>query len=181
MSILFHMDKTNAEKEGEETMNEEQSSNTSALVVGALIVVAVVGIAFYAMKGKAGQTPEKTEVPTQTVTTAPTPKPISKLSCDSQYYNPVIGFPRYYLSVEGGDVSASTSVSCTMTVTAKNVKVATEKIVSPLTAAPERGGSTFRCTTKGLELEKNVPTKVDVTLENDQGESASCTKTFLLP
>ncbi|MBI5614456.1 hypothetical protein HY947_06010 [Candidatus Gottesmanbacteria bacterium] len=176
------MDKTNAQKEGEDHMNEEQSSNTSALVVGALIVVAVVGIAFYAMKGKTSPTAENTAEPVKpVVTTAPAPKVITKLSCDTQYYNPVVGFPKYYLSVEGGDVVGSTKVDCTMTVTAKNTKVAVENISSPLTAAPERGGSTFRCTTKGLELEKNVPTKVDVTLTNDLGQTASCTKTFLLP
>ena len=176
------MDTSNSNKEGEAPMNEEQSSNTSALVVGALIVVAVVGIAFYAMKGNATPTPEKAqEVVIPVETEAMKPKPISKLSCDTQYYNPVIGFAKYYLSVEGGDVAGSTKVDCTMTVSAKNAVVATEKIASPLTSAPERGGSTFRCTTKGLELEKNVPTKVDVLLENDLGQTASCTKTFLLP
>lgn len=176
------MEQTHSHDEGEMNMNEEQSSNTSALVVGALIVVAVVGIAFYALKGKATPTMEKTEVPvTPVVTEVPKPKPISKLSCDTQYYNPVVGFPKYYLSVEGGDVLGSTKVDCSFTVSAKNAVVATDKIASPLTQAPERGGSTFRCTTRGLELEKNIPTKVDVTLENDLGQVATCTKTFLLP
>ena len=148
-------------------------------VLGAVVLVAVV-IAGYLLRPKSNTS---TVSPTGQAATGatPTPGPITGLICDMQYYNPVIGFTKYYLSVEGGDVSAAKKVDCTFTVSVDDEVVATEKASSPLTEKPQRGGGTFRCTTKALDLTPNVPTVVDVTLQDDVKATRTCSATFLLP
>lgn len=148
-------------------------------VLGAVVLVAVIG-AGYLLRPKA---PEGTGTQPTAMAPAPTPTPgpITRLGCDSQYYNPVIGFPKYYLSVKGGDVTGPTKVDCTMTISQANKVINTENLSSPLTAAPERGGSVFTCTSQGLDIQPTTPTKVEVALVDDQGAKATCSASFSLP
>lgn len=148
-------------------------------VLGAVLVVAVVAGGFFLKPKSPAQTGEQPA--TMAPQATPTPGPITKLGCDSQYYNPVIGFEKYYLSVEGGDTSDADEVSCTMKISQENKVVATEKMTSGLTAKPDRGGSVFKCSTKALELKHTIPTKVDVSLADDKGATATCTAMFALP
>lgn len=146
-------------------------------VVGAVLVVAVVAGAWYfRSKGSKSMTVEPTGQPVAEV--SPTPGPITALGCDQQYYNPRVGFPDYYLSVEGGDVSNAKKVTCEFTVSVDDKVVSKTTVSSPLTDAPARGGSTFRCTTQPLELAANVPTVVDVRLSDDLKANSSCSATF---
>lgn len=150
-------------------------------VLGGVLVVAVVAGGFL-LKPKAPVAPAGQQPEAMVPQTTPTPGMITKLSCDSQYYNPVIGFEKYFLSVEGGDVGDATEVDCTMRVTQEGKVVATEKITSKLTANEARGGSVFKCSTnEALALKHSIPTKVDVTLADDKGANASCTAMFALP
>lgn len=146
-------------------------------VAGAILVVAVVAGAWYfRSKGSKSMTVEPTGQPA--VEVSPTPGPISALGCDQQYYNPRVGFPEYYLSVEGGDVSNAKKVTCEFTASVDGKVVSKTTVSSPLTDAPSRGGSTFRCTTQPLELAANVPTVVDVRLTDDLKAESSCSATF---
>lgn len=164
-------------------MNSEeqpQSMGTKQYYILGFIVLIAIVIAGYLLRSKS--TPAPTPTPTvQVVAPTPTPGPITGLACDMQYYNPVIGFPKYYLSVEGGDLSSAKKVDCTFTVSVNNKVVATEAASSPLTDKPQRGGSTFRCTTPAIDLTPNTPTVVDVVLKDDLKESSTCSSTFLLP
>lgn len=148
-------------------------------VLGAVLVIAVVAGGFFLKPKSATPTGQQPESMAPVAT--PTPGPITKLGCDSQYYNPVIGFEKYYLSAEGGDTSDAKEVTCTMKVTQENKVVATEKMSSDLTENQARGGGVFKCTTKALELKHTIPTKVDVMLADDKGATASCTAMFALP
>ena len=161
--------------------NQEQSQSMGTkqyYVLGFIVLVAVV-IAGFLLRGKSAA-PASTQTPVVQVPT-PTPGPITQLACDTQYYNPVIGFPKYYLSVEGGDLSSAKKVDCTFTVSVNNKVVATEAASSPLTDKPQRGGGTFRCTSPGLELTPNTPTVVDVVLKDDLKGTSTCSSTFIFP
>lgn len=163
---------------------EETKENTQMYyVIGAVVLVAVL-VAGYLLRPK--KAPEQTAgTQTQQIVApppTPTPGPITGLACENQYYNQVVGVPsQYFLSVEGVDLATATKETCEFTVTVNKNVVATVSKESTLTANAGRGGSTFRCTTDKLTLEKNVPTKVDVVLKNDQNQSVTCTRTFLLP
>lgn len=157
----------------------QPKSSTQYYIVGFIVLVAVI-VAGYLLRNKA-TIPEMTTPVTEAITATPTPGPITKLACDTQYYNPVVGFPRYYLSVEGGDLPTAKTVTCQFTVSVDDKVVATETATSPLTDKPQRGGGTFRCTTSALDLAPNTPTVVDVVLVDDQQTSATCGATFLLP
>jgi hypothetical protein len=164
-------------------MNEEEQSQSLGTkqyyVLGFIVLIAVV-IAGYLLRSKS--TPAPAPTPTaQVLAPTPTPGPITGLACDMQYYNPIIGFPKYYLSAEGGDFSTATKVDCIFTVSVNNKVVATQSVSSPLTDKPQRGGSTFRCTTPSIELTPNIPTVVDVVLKDDLKASSTCSSTFLLP
>lgn len=164
----------------EETM--ENQNNTLYYIIGAVVLVAVIG-AGYLLRPKPATTAAQQAGGTVTATT-PTPNtgPITKLVCDTQYYNPVIAFPRYYFSAEGGDVAGATKVNCKFTLTQENKIVATESTsTSELTAKTDRGGNVFKCTTSSLELKPNVPTKVDVVMTDDKNAEATCSSVFLLP
>lgn len=162
-------------------MENSTSSNSSMYyVLGAVVLVAVIG-AGYLLRPKTPATGGAQPTAMAPAAPTPTPGPITRLACDSQYYNPVIGFPKYYLSVKGGDITGPTGVNCTMTISQGNQVVNTQKLSSPLTAAPERGGSVFTCTTEGLELKPTTPTKVEVALVDDQGVKATCSAVFSLP
>lgn len=158
---------------------ENQTSTNSSLyyVLGAIVLIAVIG-AGYLLRPKAPGTPGQA---TATPGPTPTPGPITRLACERQYYNPVLGFPKYYFSIEGSDPSGPSSVTCSMTITQENREIATQEVTSPLTAAPERGGALFKCTTQGIEAKPAIPTRVDVILRDDQGAKASCSAVFSLP
>lgn len=172
----------------EEKPMEESAKNNSTMyyVLGAVVLVAVIG-AGYMLRPKTATPTEQpapqqaAAVPAVVATPTPTPGPITKLVCDGQYYNPVIGFPKYFLSVDGGDLPTATSVECTLTVSQENKVVATEKVSSTLTQNAERGGGVFRCSLPSLDLKPAIPTKFDVTLKDDLGAKASCSAVFGLP
>lgn len=146
-------------------------------VIGAILVVAVVAGAWYfRSKGTQSTMAEPDVQPVAEI--SPTPGPITTLGCDQQYYNPRVGFSEYYLSVEGGDVTEAKKVTCQITASVDGKIVNKATVSSPLTEAPERGGSTFRCTTRPLEMAANVPTIVDVLLTDDLDASATCSATF---
>ncbi len=146
-------------------------------VIGAILVVAVVAGAWYFRSKGTPNTVVETGGQQEAVM-SPAPGPITALGCDQQYYNPRVGFPEYYLSVEGGDVSSASKVTCVMTASVDGKVVTKATVNSPLTESPARGGSTFRCTTQPIELAANVPTVVDVLLTDDKGASATCSATF---
>ncbi len=164
--------------EGEQ--GSESTESQSAMLyygIGAVVLVLVVALAYFLRpKSAPGTTPFATPV-----AATPTPGPITQLACEKQYYNPVIGFPKYYFSVEGVDVAPATSVSCAFVVGVGGSVSATATVSSSVTPAPGRGGSVFRCTTEGFPMEKNTAAKVDVTLTDDQNATATCTSNFLLP
>jgi hypothetical protein len=163
----------------EETMENQPNNNTMYYVLGAIVLVAVIA-AGYLLRPKAttpGKTGQQAGVPAAT----PTPGPITRLACDTQYYNPVLGFPKYFLSVEGGDVVGPSQVECTMTISQENKVITVEKVIAPLTDKADRGGNVFKCSTQALELRPKIPTKVDVVLKDDQNARASCSAIFALP
>ena len=164
----------------EETMENQPNNNTMYYVLGAIVLVAVIAAGYLLRPKTSTQSPAAEQASTVPVAT-PTLGPITRLGCDYQYYNPVIGFPKYYLSAEGADVTGATSVECTMTMSQANQVVATQTVSSPLTTKPERSGSVFKCTTPGVELKPSIPTKVDVVLKDDQGAKATCSAVFTLP
>lgn len=150
-------------------------------VLGIVVLVAVV-VAGYMLRPKSNENATPTVSTTAAIPSpTPTPGPITKLACDLQYFNPRIGFPEYYLSVDGGDISKATSVDCSFTASASGKQVGAATVTSPLTSAPQRGGSTFRCTTKAIALTPRTPTVVDVALKDDLGATATCTGTFVFP
>lgn len=153
--------------------------NKQYYILGFIVLVAVV-IAGYLLRSKSTMTPVPEPV-AQIATPTAILGPITQLACDTQYYNPVIGFSKYYLSVEGGDISGATKVDCVMTVSVDNKIVATQTATSPLTNSPQRGGGTFRCSTPSIELTPNIPVLVDVVLKDDLKASSTCSSTFILP
>ncbi len=164
----------------EETMENSTSTNSSMYyVLGALVLVAVIG-AGYLLRPKPSTTPGAGGV-TMTPAPTPTPGPITRLSCENRYYNPVLGFPKYYFTVEGVDPTGPTSVTCSMTVMQENKVVGSEDVTSPLTAKPERNGDVFKCTSQGIAAQPTIPTTINVVLKDDQGAKATCSAVFSLP
>lgn len=157
----------------------EQPSNNLAYIVGAIALVVVLGAAFFLRPKPASTTlsPEGTAL----VNPTPTPGLITGLACDSVYYNPKVGFNEYYVSAEGGDVTDASRVNCAFTMKVAGETVETANASSPLTESPARGGSTFRCTTRAIELEPNVETEVSVVLTDNLKESATCAATLIFP
>jgi len=165
------------------TENTEGSSNNMmSYVLGGVLVVAVIAGGYF-LRPKPATTPTGDQSAGQNAPVAPVVMtgPITKLACDTQYYNPVIGFPKYYLSVEGVDVAGASEVTCTTTVTQNTKVVATETVSVPLTENAARGGLVFKCSTPAMELEPTVPTKVDIALVDDNGANATCSSLFALP
>ena len=166
-------------------MNETEETPSQDMkqyyVLGIVVLIAVV-VAGYMLRPKTdSSSTTQSPVQQQAVVPTPTPGPITKLACDVQYYNSRIGFPEYYLSVEGGDVSAATSVDCTFTTSVKNISESTVQVTSPLTSSPQRGGGTFRCTTKATALQPGVASIVDIALKDDLGSTATCSGAFTFP
>jgi len=164
-----------------ETQNiqHEGETSSSVYIIGAIIVVAIiiVGVLLW----------PKPKATVQNETTTPIVEEkamIQKLSCDKQWYNPMIGFPKYYLSAEGSALLTTKSVTCTFTVTANSdgAILATTEADAVLKPADERGGQTYECTTKAIELVKGAAVTMKTMVTDDQGASASCTAgTMSLP
>lgn len=162
--------------------NEEviESPSTMTYVIGAIVVVAVIAGAWYfRSKGTKTTIIQPTGEPAAVAT--PPAGPITGLNCDQQYYNPKIGFSEYYLSAAGGDLKGAREVTCTFTASVDGEVIATATAVGPLSAAPQRGGGTFTCTTNAMKLEPNVPTVVDVVLKDDLKATSTCSATFNFP
>lgn len=159
--------------------NSTNGGNQIYYILGAVILVAII-VAGYFLRPQSGLSPTMPTIATPVIPT-PTPGPITALACERQYYNPVIGFAKYYLSVQGVDLSNASKVDCDITVSNAGKVVATESASSPLTSAPERNGATFRCTTKAMTLTPTIVSKVDFAIKDDLGKTATCTSTFTLP
>jgi hypothetical protein len=167
----------------DEKKSEQTNDTTVYYVLGGVVLIAVIAAVYFLRpKAPATQTPDAgTPVTAAQNPVNVAPGPITKLACDKQYYNPVVGFKQYFLSAEGGDLDPTKEVTCVMNISVDNKFVSKETVKATAVAAPERGGVTFKCTTGKVELKPNVPTKVDVELTNDHGGSGSCSATFLLP
>lgn len=166
------------------TENTEGSSNNMmSYVLGGVLVVAVVAGGYFLRPKPATTSPTGDQPSVANAPTAPAVMtgPITKLDCDTQYYNPVIGFSKYYLSVEGVDIAGASEVTCTTTVTQEDKVVVTETSSVPLTQNAARGGLVFKCSTSALELLPTVPTTVDITLTDDNDQTATCSALFALP
>ena len=167
-------------------MDEQQETTQTTgsftyYLIGAVVLALIAG-GVYFLRPKSVTTPTTSSNEVMApVEVSPTPGPISGLACERQWYNPVIGFPKYFLGVEGSDLATSKKVTCNFSVSVAGKVVATASAESSFAPAPVRGGSTFRCDSASLELEPNVPTVVDVMLKNDSNQTASCTQTFVLP
>jgi len=163
--------------ENETDVSQIQEESSMVYVVGAIIVVAVI-VAAVVMWPKNKTNETATPTPETKVIIKPT---LTKLVCESEWFNPVVGFPKYYLSAEGGDVSAGSEIQCTFNLIKDKETVLTEIINVPVTQSPERGGTTFRCTTKALEkLPQNIPVTFVTTVKNDDGMTASCSGAITL-
>jgi len=163
--------------ENEDTVSQTQEESSMVYVIGAVIVVAVI-VAAVIMWPKS-KTKDETAMPTSETSTSKsnvvTKPTLTKLSCESEWFNPVVGLPKYYLSAEGGDVSNGNEIECTFHVIKDKDTILTETIKTPVTAAPERGGTTFRCTTKALEkLPQGIPVTLVTIVKNSEGQTASC-------
>lgn len=152
--------------------------NQLYIILGAILLVVIIG-AWYFLRQKS-EPFQQTSV-TAPIVPTPTPGPVTGLACENQYYNPVIGFPQYYISAEGVDLPGSKKIDCVMKMSVEGHPVGTATISSPLTPLPQRGGDSFRCTTQKVELTPGVSTVVDVAVNNDRGQTASCSATFILP
>lgn len=166
-------------------MDEQQEATQTSgtltyYLVGAVVVALIAGgIYFLRPKSSAPVTPTATAV--VPVVATPTPGPIVGLACERQWYNPVNFLPKYFMAVTGVDFMTTKKVTCDFTVSVAGSVIASSSAQSTLAEAADRGGGTFRCDSKELTLEANVPTVVDVTLKNDKNETATCTQTFVLP
>jgi len=160
--------------ENETDVSQTQEDGSLVYVVGAIIVVAII-VAAVLMWPKTKSSETATPTPETKVVIKPT---LTKLVCESEWFNPVVGLPKYYLSAEGGDVSAGQEVECTFTILKDKETVLTDVVKVPVTAAPERGGTTFKCTTKALDrIPQNTPLKFVSTAKNEDGATASCSGT----
>ncbi len=152
--------------ENEKTTQEGETS--SVYIIGAVIVVAMIiaGVLLW---------PKPKPVPTTTTPVVEEKAMISKLSCDKQWFNPMIGFSKYYLSAEGATLLTSKGIICTFTVTANadGKVLATEDVPGVLSPANERGGQKYQCTSKAIEIAK-VAATMKTTVKDDQGATASC-------
>src|SRR5438045_385614 len=168
---------------------EEQMGSPSMItyIVGAVIVLAVVGGAWYfrsmstANPGAPAADQQQQVANQLPPEPSPTPGPITGLACDSQYYNPKVAFAEYYLNAEGGDFASAKNVKCDFQAMVNGVEVGKASGESALTAAPQRNGATFRCTTASMPLEPNIPTTINVTLTDDLKQTATCSAVFTYP
>ncbi|KKU25066.1 MAG: hypothetical protein UX37_C0031G0004 [Microgenomates group bacterium GW2011_GWA2_46_16] len=165
----------------EQEQTKQSTGSFTYYLIGAVLLVFIAG-GVYFLRPKSSGTPAPTlnEVMAP-VEVSPTPGPITGLACERQWYNPVLGFTKYFLGVEGADLLTTKKVVCSFTVSVSGKVVATTSAQSALTESVSRGGGTFSCVSPSLELEPNVPTVVDLILTNDAKQTATCTQTFVLP
>jgi hypothetical protein len=156
-------------------MEKEQTTQTEGdssivYIIGAVIIVAVI------VAGVLLWPKPKTQEAGTTTPVVEQKKTITKLGCDTQWFNPKIGFPEYYLSAEGSALSTSKTVDCTFTITSNldGKVIATEKIPAIMTEAAERGGQTFKCTTKAIALLKGTAVTMKTTVMDDLEATAAC-------
>lgn len=166
--------------ENEKEQVAAPSSSLTYYLIGAGVLVLIVGGAYVLRPKSTSPVTPAVNVVTPVVTT-PATGPITGLACEQQWYNTVNYMPKYFLSVAGADLMTSKKVMCDFSVSVSGTVVATSSAQSGLTEAVGRGGGTFRCDSKELALDANVPIVVDVTLKNDKNETATCTQTFVLP
>lgn len=159
--------------------HEKASEENTSLyyIIGAVALVIVIAVGYFLRPKPSTTTPAQPVVAVPT----PTPGPITALSCDNQYFNPVIALPGIYISAQGGDLPDIKTINCTFDVSVGDKAVATETVAATVSAAPERNGQTWTCTTKALDLQKGIATKVDVKVTNDLKKEASCTADFIFP
>lgn len=143
-------------------------------LAGVMILTVVAGLYLRNLNSKKTATTEPTVTPVATGV-------IKGLACEKKYYNPVVGLKKYYISVEGVDLKEAKKVTCDFNISVNKETVVKTAGESPLTALPEREGSTFRCSTNALELEPIVPTNVDIVIKDDLGKSTTCSAIFTLP
>lgn len=166
---------------------EKKDNAIMFYILGGVIVTAIIvaGFLFYPRTQPAPQQQNAPVLGQQAPppTATPMPKgPIGSLTCTEQWYNTVNGVPEtYYLSVNGEAPTAAGSVSCTMTASVNNQVVATDVVTPIANPVADRGGFTFKCTSKGFKLRPGVPTKVVTDLKDANGVTASCSRTYLLP
>jgi len=166
--------------DNENTTHADEQDSSLVYIVGAIIIIAVI-VAGIILWPKGTKKQEATAVPEVTEQKVENRPVITKLVCERQWYNPVVGLPKHYLSIDGGTLDSTTKVDCALKLYNGNTLVADEKAEGKLTASPERGGKTYVCTTKAIE---NLPTGVALKLvsnvTNDLNETASCTGTLTL-
>lgn len=166
------------------TESEKQTpanDNSIYYILGGVVLVAAIA-GFFLLKPKGTTTPTTTPTTGQAQEVAtPTPGPITGLACERQYYNPRIGYPEYYLSVEGVDTNTSGKVTCDYSVSVKDKVVKTASATGDLSEAPGRGGGSFRCITDAVQLAKGIPSKVDIKLTGPDNKTATCSQTFVFP
>lgn len=155
---------------------EEQEENTSLYyIIGAIALVIVIAVGYFLRPKAAPPAAPVAVVPT------PTPSPITQFACENQYYNPVIALPGVYLGAQGGDLNETKMITCTFEVSVSNKVITRENVIATMSASPERGGQAWQCITKALDLQKGVPTRVNVNAINDLKKEASCTADFVFP
>ncbi len=156
--------------EKEQPSSQTEGDSSIVYIIGAIIIVAVIvaGVLLWPKP-----TAKDAEVTTPVVEEK---KAITKLTCDSQWFNPKIGFAEYYFSAEGSALTTAKAVDCTFIISGNldGKVIATEKIAAVLTAATERGGQTYRCTTKATALPKGTAVTMKTTVADDLEASASC-------
>lgn len=162
----------------EEKNTSEQNDSSIYYVLGGVVLVAAVA-GFFLLRPK--ETVSNVAPVASAPIAAPTPGPITKFACEKAYYNPVIGFPKYYVTQQGVDTVTSGDVTCTFTFTVKDKVVLTTTQTATLNEVPERGGAVFKCQTQAVEMTKGVPTKVDVKVENPNKATIACTQSFIFP
>jgi hypothetical protein len=168
-----------SEDEKKET-NESSDSSIYYILGGVVLVAAVAG--FFLLRPKESKVQQTTTPVVQGPVVTPTPAPITKLACEKQYYNPMTGLGKYYLSLEGVDTIAAGDITCDYSFIVKDKVVATATAIGQLREEPSRGGSVFKCQTNpAVELAKGVATKVTVKVTNPKNESVECSQNFIFP
>lgn len=163
-----------------DTEKQASTDNSIYYILGGVVLVAAVA-GFFLLKPKGTTAPVTAPAGTEQAVTTPATGPITQLACEKQYYNPKVGFPEYYLSVEGVDTVKTGQVTCSYKISVNDKVVKTATATGDLKEDATRGGATFRCVTEALQLAKGVPTKVDVTVENPANTTVDCSQTFILP
>lgn len=168
------------EKHTKET--KETSDSSIYYILGGVVLVAAIA-GFFLLKPKdATMTPAANQQEVQAPPAVPpTPAPITKFACEKIYYNPVVGFPKYFLSAEGVDLKTTGTVTCEFTESVKNKVVGTQTVSAQIVANDVRGGGTFRCQSDAVELAKGIATDVEVKVTGEANETGTCTQTFIFP